>query len=91
MVKQQATVKNSNGIHVRPSQAIASSVAGYEGVIQIESEHQQIHDANTISIISLGLIKGDHITVTVEGPDEAQICERLVKMFELEFDFPPRN
>jgi phosphotransferase system HPr (HPr) family protein len=91
MITKHAVVNNRNGIHVRPSQAIASSVTGYQGSIQIESAAGQIFDANTISIISLGLMYKDTLSISVEGPNEQEICEHLVKMFETEFDFPPRG
>ena len=91
MITKKATIKNANGIHVRPSQVISSSVAGYSGSIQIESDQLTIYDTNTISIISLGLVKGDSITIKVEGPDEESVCDRLVALFETEFDFPPRE
>jgi phosphocarrier protein len=91
MITKYAVVNNRNGIHVRPSQAIASSVAGYSGSIQIEAKAGKILDANTISIISLGLMHGDRLSITVEGPDEKNTCEHLVNMFETEYDFPPRG
>ncbi|MDA3835933.1 MAG: HPr family phosphocarrier protein [Spirochaetales bacterium] len=91
MVTKRAAIKNKNGIHVRPSQEIAASVSDYMGFVQIETAHQIIYDANTISIISLGLIQGDTVYITIEGPEEEAICSRLAGLFEKEFDFPPRK
>lgn len=91
MITKTATVKNTNGIHVRPSQVIAAAVAGYEGNIEIASDILTINDTNIMSIISMGLTLGDTVRITVDGPDETGICSTLVALFETEFDFPPRR
>lgn len=91
MIRKTATVQNTNGIHVRPSQVISSSMADYTGNISITSPCMKINDTNTISIISLGLIKNDNIEITVEGPDEEAAAEKLVALFEKVYDFPPRS
>ncbi len=91
MVMKTATIKNNNGIHVRPSQAISGRMSGFTGELSIRSRHAEITDTNTISIISLGLVKGDEITITVTGRDEEAVGNQLVSLFEYEYDFPPRE
>jgi phosphocarrier protein HPr len=90
MITKKAIIQNENGIHVRPSQVISTRMMGYTGAVTITTHQLSISDMNIISIISLGLIKGDAITITVEGPDEEQTGNRLVELFETEYDFPPR-
>ena len=44
-----------------------------------------------LSLISLGLCKGEEATLSVEGPEEDKAVERIGDLFEFEFDFPPRK
>ncbi|MGM0431818.1 MAG: HPr family phosphocarrier protein [Spirochaetota bacterium] len=91
MVTKRAVVQNKNGIHVRPSKEISQAAAGYKGSVQIETATQAIHDTNTISLISLGLVQGDVVYITVEGPNEEQFCSHLASLFAKQFDYPPRG
>ncbi len=91
MVTKKAIIKNQNGIHVRPSQTISVKMMDYTGTVIITSQESEIDDTNTISIISMGLVKNDEITIKVSGPQEETVAERLVTLFEYEYDFPPRE
>ncbi len=91
MVTKKAIIKNKNGIHVRPSQMISMKMLDYSGSVTITSTQSEIDDMNTISIISMGLVQDDTITIRVSGPNEEAIGEKLVTLFEYEYDFPPRE
>ncbi len=90
MITKKAIIHNDRGIHVRPSQVISTSMKGYSGSITIVSDMLTIYDTNTMDILSLGLVKEDEITIKVEGPEEQETNQKLVNLFETEFDFPPR-
>ncbi len=91
MVKTSATIKNKMGIHVRPSGVIIQAVKDFPGKIVIGKNHSESVLATAIDLLALGLLKGDMITIEVHGPGEDRICARLKKLFETEFDFPPRK
>ena len=90
MIKRTAIVANAQGIHVRPSQVIATAAMDLPGNITISSGGFSIDQINTINIISLGLTAGDTVEITVDGRDEDKTAELLVKLFETRYDFPPR-
>lgn len=91
MISKKATIKNANGIHVRPSIVISTAVQDYAGTISIQSAEDSIDQVNTMNLLTLGLTAGDTITIQVSGPDEGEICGKLVRLFETHFDFPPRE
>lgn len=91
MTEQQATIKNYQGIHCRPSAVILKSIEGYNGEVRISSEFSPSDKLSMLGLMSLGLEVGQVVTVQVEGPDEEQVCGELVNLFETIFDFPPEQ
>ncbi len=90
MVRKTAVVKNSAGIHVRPSGVIFKEINGYPGTIEITSNGTTAILNNIMVLLSLGLVKGSKVEISVEGPEEEEKCSKLVELFEQEYDFPPR-
>jgi phosphocarrier protein len=89
MVTVQAIIRNEFGIHVRPSAVIAKEARDFAAEIQVSNPAGHTADPRAIlSLISLGLIRGQTATIQVTGPDEAAVAARLVELLETEFDFP---
>ena len=91
MISRTATIKNRNGIHVRPSKVIAAAVADYSGAITVRKNGYSIDTVNAMNLLSMALIEDDTIEITVAGEQEAMVAENLVHLFETRFDFPPQN
>jgi phosphotransferase system HPr (HPr) family protein len=91
MIELTATVRNAHGIHCRPSAAIVKAVTGYPGDIEVIAESGTCDPRSIMGLIALGLAEGAAITIRVSGPEEEAQCRRLVELFELHYDFPPRH
>ncbi len=91
MIELQATIRNAQGIHCRPSAVIMKEVREYPGDIRIIKEHMECDLRSVMELLSMGLERGDTVTIRVDGPDEKRICRNLAVLFEREFDFPPRQ
>lgn len=91
MIQKDATVKNVQGIHCRPSALIIKSVQAYEGNAVVRAESGEASLQSIMGLLSLCLEKGTSVQVMVDGPDEEVVCTQLVELFETEFDFPPRD
>ncbi len=90
MVEQRAVIKNEQGIHCRPSAVIIKSIQGYDGQASVCSASGEANLQSIMGLLSLCLEQGTEVQVRVDGPDEESICAQLVKLFETEFDFPPK-
>ena len=89
MTSRTATVKNEYGIHCRPSAVISQEVRNYPGRITVRTaDGREADPRRLLELIALGIHCGETVTIEVEGPDEQQVCDRLVELFETEFDFP---
>ncbi len=92
MTEKKTVVENKAGIHCRPSSMIMLAVQEYPGCsISVRSTKGETKLDSILSLISLGLEKGDELTVAADGEDEAKACERIADLFAHEFDFPPRE
>jgi len=91
MAEKTVTIKNRDGIHCRPSSAILTAVAEFPGVqFQVICDHGDSDLSSILSLLSLGLQKGDEISITATGENAEAACEKIAGLFEFEFDFPPR-
>ena len=92
MLEKTVTIRNRDGIHCRPSSAILTAVAGFPDChFEVTCAQGDFPLDSILTLLSLGLQKGDEVTVRVEGGDEATALERIAGLFEFEFDFPPRQ
>jgi len=88
MAKKTVTIRNKAGIHCRPSSAIMGVAAKYPGhEITAESVRGVTNLRSILDLLSMGLQKGDVVTISVTGPQEDEACEKLAELFATEFDF----
>ena len=91
MIQSSATIKNNMGIHVRPTGVIIDAMHDYPGDIIVEAKGIQSDLKDHISLLAMGLVKGDSVSITVAGEDEEKVCSQIIELFEREFDFPPHD
>lgn len=89
MIEKTATIINEHGIHCRPSAMIVRAVADYEGTIHVSGERGATALHSIMELMAMELHAGASVRISVSGPDEEHVCDRLVALFETEFDFPP--
>lgn len=66
------------GIHARPAGLLAKEAAAFPGVtVTLSKGNQSARAGQLMKLMGLGVKQGDRITVTVEGPAEAEAAEAL--------------
>jgi len=91
MTEVRATIHNSKGIHVRPSGVIVNELSSIKSDIILESKGVRVPFLSIMDLLALGLQKGESLKICVSGPDEIDASERLVMLFEKDYDFPERD
>ena len=89
MIERVATIRNGQGIHCRPSAKIVTEASCHPSQIKVLSQVGEADLRSLLSLVSLGLQEGATIRIQVTGGDEAAVCDRIVELFETQFDFPP--
>ena len=84
---QTATVivRNKVGLHARPAALFVQSAMAHQAAITIAKGEKQGNAKSLLSILSLGVHQDDTITITAEGPDEAQALGALTELVESNF------
>jgi len=91
MVEKKAVVRNSAGIHVRPSGVIIETINKSSAKISAEANGFRVELNSVMALLSLGLVQGDEVRIRVKGPGEEVLAKELVELFERHFDYPPRK
>ena len=81
MVSQKVTIKNPQGLHMRPAVVIAREAGKYDSNVSIVVGDKKINAKSLVNIIAACIKKDAEITFECDGPDEE---EALAKMVELE-------
>ena len=80
-------IRNSAGIHLRPTGVIIDAFGEYPGKIALEAHGIKTELKSALGLLALGLRKDDLVKVGVEGPREKKVCAELIKLLEKKFDF----
>jgi phosphocarrier protein HPr len=88
MKEAQAVIKNSAGIHCRPTALITQESAEVDSVITVIAASGTCQLGSALDLMMLGLEPGTEITLQADGPDEETAIQQFKGLFETEFDFP---
>lgn len=74
-------IKDELGLHARPAGILVKRAASFASVIKMKNEDngKEADCKRVISVMSLGVKKGNKITLTFEGEDEAAAADELSK------------
>ncbi|WP_106767603.1 HPr family phosphocarrier protein [Paenibacillus faecalis] len=83
MVTKRLTILNEQGFHVRPAQLFTDKATGFAATIKVKNANGDEADAKSmLGLMTLGLAKGDQITIEADGPDEQEAIVSLTQMIE---------
>ena len=86
MVSKEVTIKNRAGIHARPAALLVQRANEFESQIYYEKDHNRINGKSIMGIITLGAGYNTRLTISAEGPDEAEAVEAIIQLFENRFE-----
>ena len=92
MKKKTVTIANHQGIHCRPSTEIIMKSQEYlDCDFTIESKGTSAELNSMLSLLSMGLVEGDDVTIVADGENEDEACDVIAALFAFNFDFPPNE
>lgn len=75
------TITAPTGIHVRVAGALLREVRRFESTVTIHMGTASIDARRPMDLSALNVRQGDPVTVTVEGPDEAEAARAVEQFF----------
>ncbi|MTI46283.1 HPr family phosphocarrier protein [Sporosalibacterium faouarense] len=81
MHKIDVVVKNETGLHARPATIFITEASKYKSDITVEKDGKEYSGKSIISILSMGAVKGDKLTLSISGEDEKKAATELEGLF----------
>lgn len=82
MVKKEAVIKNTTGLHARPATLLVKKASSFKSDIYLEYGDKKANVKSLIGVLSLGVTKDSTITITASGDDETLAVEEMIKLIE---------
>ena len=77
MTKETVIVGLPKGMESRPVAILVQIASQYQAKIYLECGHRRVNAKSIMGMMTLGLDKGDEITVEADGDDEANAIGEL--------------
>ena len=81
MIKKQIKVNLEQGLHIRPAKEFVQLASNFHSAIDVIKNSQTANGKSILGVVSLGIVKGETITLTADGSDEREAIARLEKIF----------
>ncbi|HHV11406.1 MAG TPA: HPr family phosphocarrier protein [Clostridiales bacterium] len=88
MYLKQTTIKNKTGLHARPASDFILEAKKYKSKIYIrkmENDSEAVNAKSIARLLSEGIVMGDTIEISADGPDETMAVDKLVALVETGF------
>ncbi|MFU0823862.1 HPr family phosphocarrier protein [Clostridium sp.] len=82
MVKKEAIVKSSTGLHARPATLLVKKASSFKSEIYLEYNDKKANVKSLIGVLSLGVTKDSKVIITASGDDETLAAEEMAKLIE---------
>lgn len=82
MVSQKITIKNPQGLHMRPAGVFAKGVAKYQSNVNLIFNGKSTNGKSLLNIIGACIKCGSEIEIQCDGPDEEEALQAAVDLIE---------
>lgn len=85
MIKEKVTIKNSAGLHARPSAQLVKLASKYKSDFYIHSYGYRVNGKSILGVMTLAAESGAELELELEGPDEQEALEAIKEAIENKF------
>ena len=75
------TIQDPNGIHARPAGLLVKAAQGFTSTVRLTKGEKSADLKRLFALMGLNVKQGDTVTLSAEGPDEAQAASALEAFF----------
>ncbi|CAH0120395.1 MULTISPECIES: HPr family phosphocarrier protein [unclassified Paenibacillus] len=87
MVEKRTTIRNANGLHMRPATEFVDCASAFASKISLVKDGISVDAKSMVGVISLAIACGEEIVIEAEGPDEEEALAALERVLgEMEED-----
>lgn len=82
--EKKVIITNKTGLHARPAAQFVQKAGKFDSKIEIVFEEKEVNAKSIMGVMSLGVGKGNEITIRAEGEDADAAVEELVDFIKIE-------
>jgi phosphocarrier protein len=82
MVEITYVITDELGIHARPAGRLVKAAGGFQSSVQIGTPAKMVDAKRIMGVMGLALKQGDTLTMTFDGPDEAEAANQLAEFLK---------
>ncbi|HWP80315.1 MAG TPA: HPr family phosphocarrier protein [Terriglobales bacterium] len=86
MTEQIAVLQNQVGLHARPATYFIQKANDFKSSVWIEKDERRVNAKSLLGVLSLGVSRGDTITIIADGDDQDEAVAELVALINGNFD-----
>jgi phosphocarrier protein len=86
VVSRIATVTNPLGLHARAAARFVNVAAGFRSHVRVTRDATTTDGKSILGLLLLAAARGSLLTITAEGPDEAEAVEALCALTARSFE-----
>ncbi|WP_210366152.1 HPr family phosphocarrier protein [Bacillus sp. REN3] len=79
MLEREITISLDNGLHARPAALLVKGLSRFKSNVEFQAGKKKLNPKSILSLMSSVIRQGETIHVTVEGKDEKETMDWLVK------------
>lgn len=77
MLSEQIRIINQLGLHARAASKLVSTASRFKSTVRISKESKEVDAKSIMSVMMLAASCGTTVTLSIEGPDEAEALAAL--------------
>jgi phosphocarrier protein len=85
MIKKTVTIKNSTGLHARPSAALVKLAGSFKSDFYIHMYGYRVNGKSILGVMTLAAEQGAELLFEVSGTDEEEAMEAIVNLVDNKF------
>jgi phosphocarrier protein len=88
MIKKKITIKNSSGLHARPSAALVKTAGKFKSDFFIHMYGYKVNGKSILGVMTLAAEFGSEIELEFDGDDEREAMDTITELIDNKFGFP---
>ena len=84
MIEKSYTITSDEGLHARPASKLVGSVSPFSADVKMLYKEKEVNLKSIMGVMSLGVSKGNSITIIAEGSDEESLMAKVDEMIVAE-------
>jgi len=86
MISENITIINKLGLHARAASKLVSKASQFESDVWIDKQGDRVNAKSIMGVMMLAASKGTEVVLEVEGSDEKDCLEAIVRLINDRFD-----